>query len=125
METKNLELEKAVLLAIGATSGNMLESGWVVEATLFNGKKRIVFINERSSEHFRDRTYSFTDEWLDYCRDHEHSLIAVVERDHWDHINIIDPRDPEHSGYILTHSADEFGDTIHNYTKIHYRDHGK
>lgn len=118
METKDLEyfkkLEEAVLLAVGASSGKLYDSGWVLSYKTYHGKRRKVFINERDD--IRAKIFSFSSEWMAFVKDHKQSLIAVVETNNPEHIIIIDPED-DRCGYTLLLSQDEMGDKVYNFHK--------
>lgn len=119
MESKNLELERAVLEAIGAKEGKLFPSGWVLEAIMPDDRIVMVFINERSSSAFKDNVYTFSDAWMENVKDYpENALICVAEKGNSKGLYIIDPNDPTTTGFNNYVSLDEFGDPVYSYVKL-------
>lgn len=113
----HLERERALKQALGAKKAKLLNSGWVMVAETSKGIKRRIFINERNISDFGAGVYSFTDEWMSYCKDYDNPLIAVVCEENWKDIVLIDPNNYKDSFSLLV-TKDERADKIFNFIKL-------
>ena len=113
----HLEHERSLKKALGANKAKLLSSGWVMVAETAKGLKRRIFINERKMEDFNAGVFSFTERFMDYPKDYDNALIAIVQEGDWSNIYLIDPKGKIDCGFTLLVTKDETGDKIFNYIK--------